>query len=217
MSAGDVERLLSEFIREQRERGEADPRRYLVEVEGAERRELRALIDAYLLRAPHRSWDRQGFAGSRAESIAADLEGMYLGTGEPVVALRGLRARAELKRSQVARRLAELLGVSNREEKVAYYYHRMESGLLPPRGISARVLESLASIIGSTAEEIRQALGATPEPPASPGPVMARSSVPDPEYAGPESAAAPDEEAIDEVEDVDFDEVDRLFVAGEDA
>ena len=44
----DVERLLHEFIAEDRSGGDADPLAYLRRARGADRAELEALIDAYL-------------------------------------------------------------------------------------------------------------------------------------------------------------------------
>ena len=45
-----------------------------------------------------------------------------------------LRDRAGLKRSTLVERLAAALGVSDRQDKVAGYYHEMEQGLLPAAG-----------------------------------------------------------------------------------
>ena len=54
-------------------------------------------------------------------------------------------------------RLAAALGVENKREKVAGYYHEMEQGLLPAAGVSDRVLEALGRIIGETAHALRDA------------------------------------------------------------
>ena len=68
-----------------------------------------------------------------------------------------LRDRAGLKRSELVERLAAALGVSDRQDKVAGYYHQMEQGLLPAQGVSDRVLEALGQIVGETAQALREA------------------------------------------------------------
>jgi hypothetical protein len=225
----EVEQLLSEFIREFEAAGEADPRSYLGRVEGVDRRELEALIEGYLDRAPVRRWDPDAFAGSRAEAIATDLTDMHVGSAAPAPALRGLRARAEVKRSELVKRLAEALGVAGQEEKVGYYYHRMESGLQPPRGISRRVIDALAKIISADPEEIGRALAGS-RPPAAPGgtaPVMTRlASPPDSsEFVADEQMVEafdteegePGESAPAQASPAEEpDEVDRLFGGAED-
>ena len=51
--------------------------------------------------------------------------------------------RRETPPRRPRRRLAERLGVTSREAKVERYYHEMEQGLLPPAGVSDRVLDAL--------------------------------------------------------------------------
>ena len=102
------------------------------------------------------------------------------------------------------------LGVTTREAKVERYYHEMEQGLLPPAGVSDRVLDALASLLHTTRERLREA-GASPAaggavPPAA---LFARTAAPtDDKLAAMASApaAAPEPEARDEV--------DELFLGG---
>ena len=113
----DVERLLSEYIAEHRAGGDADPRRYLERVEGLDRAELQALIDAYLQRAPGRAWDPEAFAGSSASILADRLARAVAGqAGMWPVVLPRLRERAQVMREDIARRLAEALGVAGFEQ-----------------------------------------------------------------------------------------------------
>ncbi len=115
----DVDRLLSEFIAEDRAGGEADPRSYLDRLRGRDRLELEALIVAYLERAPRQRFDPERFAGSRAEAVVRSLEASLLGaSGEWPSLLPRLRSRAELRRRDVVKRMAHTLGVSGHEEKV---------------------------------------------------------------------------------------------------
>ncbi len=53
----EVDRLFESYINEHRAGGEAQPWAYLEQVEGADREELAALLDAYLARAPGAEWD----------------------------------------------------------------------------------------------------------------------------------------------------------------
>ncbi len=69
----DVDRLLREYIEEHSAGGEADPLAYVEQLEGADRAELEALIDAYLARAPGREWDPEAYRGSPAEQVVTAL------------------------------------------------------------------------------------------------------------------------------------------------
>ena len=141
----DVDRLLAEYIAEHRAGGEADPRAFLSRASPAEQRELASLIDAYLARAPRQSFDQASFRGSSAERTVDELERALGGqAGLWPALLPRLRDRAGLKRCELVERLADALGVGDRKDKVADYYHEMEQGLLPARGVSDRVLDALA-------------------------------------------------------------------------
>ncbi len=162
-----VERLLAEYMEEHRRSGDADPLVYLERASPEDRRELTALIDAFLARAPRRAFDEAAFRESRAEATVEALERSIAGAaGLWPALLPGLRARAGLKRRELVERLAAALGVQQRQAKVERYYHEMELGLLPAAGVSDRVLEALAKLTGSTATELRKAgstLGAAGE------------------------------------------------------
>ena len=207
----DVERLLREFQRDFEAGGDTRPSDVLARVEGADRRELEALIDAYLARAPRRPFDREAFATSPARDLVDDLAGALeaeAGTWKAV--LPRLRDAAQLRRSELVHRLADGLGVAGREEKVARYYHEMEQGRLDPAGVSHRVLAVLAELVGTTAERLREAgsgLRVADEPPAAM--TFARAARPAEEHRelleGAPPSPGPGEEP---------DEVDRLFTGG---
>jgi hypothetical protein len=152
-----VETLLSEYIEEHRGGGEADPVAYLSRASPAQRRELAALIDGYLGRAPRASLSQRS-PEPRAEATVEALSRSIGGMGGlwPALLPR-LRDRAGLKRRELVERLANALGVSDRKLKVARYYHEMELGALPAGGVSDRVLEALAMLVGTTASELRDA------------------------------------------------------------
>jgi hypothetical protein len=207
----DVDRLLADYIAEHRAGGEADPRDYLSRVSRAERAELAALIDAYLAHAPRQAFDQVAFRGSSAERTVDELERAIAGeAGLWPAVLPRLRDRAGLKRSTLVDRLAAALGVKDRQDRVAGYYHEMEQGLLPAEGVSDRVLGALGQIVGETAQALRQA-GRALAPPsqgpaAAPAAAFARRA-----YAETAGAPAPGAAAAEEGE---WDEVDQLFRGG---
>ena len=214
----DVDRLMREYVRRYEAGESADPEDLLAQVEGLDRLEFEALIDAYLARAPRRPFDPERYAGSPAsdavESLSRSLGGV---SGLWPTVLPRLREAARLRRQEVVERLAAAIGAGARQEKVGAYYHQMEQGLLPAEGVSDRVLEALGAIVGQSAEALRRA-GSTIEPggggPAE-GPAFARTAAPDPAYAGQhspgEEAAGPPGAAADAGE---WDEVDTLFRGG---
>jgi hypothetical protein len=199
----DVNRLLEEFIAEDRAGGVADPAVYLARVSGLDRDELTALIDGYLARAPRRAFDRAAFEASPARGVAASLAGT---SGTWPALLPRLRDRAQLRRAEVVSRLAAALGAADREAKVAGYYHAMEQGSLPASGVSDRVLEALGRIVGESLEVLRSAGRATSSPPPmASGRAFARVASPAPEFAAPAAAAPPP------APQTDRDEIDDLF------
>jgi hypothetical protein len=207
----ELDRLFAEYVAEYRAGGEAEPREYLSRISSTERDQLAALIDAYLARAPRQPFDQAAFRGSSAERTVDELERAIAGqAGLWPALLPRLRDRAGMKRSRLVERLAAALGVEDRQNKVAGYYHQMEQGLLPAAGVSDRVLEALGSIVGETAHALREA-GRTLRPPreglaATPAAAFARRVC-------AEAASAPRTEASAAQED-EWDEVDELFRGG---
>jgi hypothetical protein len=157
----------------------ADTGSLLEQLSGDERRELEGLIEAFLAHAPPEAYDADRFEAFRAEPWAAELRAAVderLGESWTTL-LRAARDEAEIPRSTLVQRLAAALGVADREKKVAAYYHEMELGALPPKGVSSRVLEALGAIVGVPVERLRAAgERLVPPPPASPGAVFARTA-----------------------------------------
>jgi hypothetical protein len=207
----DVDRLLADYVREHRAGGEADPAPYLERAAAGDRKELAALIDAYLAQAPRRAFDEADFRGSSAEAVVEGLQRSLTGTAGlwPVVLPR-LRENAGLKRRELVERLARSLGVGENTAKVGRYYHEMEQGLLPSPGVSDRVLEALARLVGSTAGSLREAgeaiRGGAERPPG--GMAFARAAYGDvPAELGPPPGSPPTDDQ--------WDEVDQLFRGGD--
>ena len=198
------------------------PSSFLSRVEGTDRAELAALIDAYLARSPGRAWDAAAFAGSPAESVtdrvAAEWDSWELA---PAVAgwhelLPALRNKASLKRREVVERLAEGLGARAQTEKVAAYYHEMETGALPPDGVSNKVLDALGSILGETRDRLRAAGAASAEiVDANLSVSFARKALADQEFADADMPAPPASPGTSA--EAEFDRVDELFTGGPDA
>jgi hypothetical protein len=207
----DVQELLRQYIDEQRARPDTDPLPYLERVSGTDRVELEALIDEYLARAPRRAFDEQAYGRSGApavvESLSRSLEGS---AGLWPSLLPRLRARARIKRGDLVAELAARLGAESKREKVGWYYHRMEQGLLPEEGVSDTVLEALGKIVGQSAEQLRRAGRAVAPAPGAPSAseaaAYARTA-----RAGPDSAGEP---APGREREQEPDEVDRLFTGG---
>ncbi len=183
----------------------------MARLSGSERELLSALIDAYLEAAPRRELDAEALrlspAATVAEGVQRSLEGE---SGLWPALLPRLRARARLRRSELVAQLAARLGAQAEEEKVALYYHQMEQGLLPERGVSETVLDALGQIVDWSGEALRKA-GQMPAPGPrrdDPGAVFARTTV------GQVAPPAPGQAPVAEDQGEDWDEVDRLFRGG---
>jgi hypothetical protein len=204
----DVDRLLEEFIADDRAGGLADPAAYLARASAPDRAELEALIDGYLARAPRRAFDAAAFVTSPAARVVASLAGS---SGTWPSLLPRLRERARLKRAELVARLAADLGVGGREAKVAAYYDAMEQGTLASSGVSDRVLEALGRIVGESAAALRAAGTLAPPPPPAPGAAFARVAAAAPAFSSAGGAPA---RARAEAAEPERDEVDELFTGG---
>ncbi|HEY8467980.1 MAG TPA: hypothetical protein VIL04_14380 [Solirubrobacterales bacterium] len=220
----EVERLYREFIAEHKRGGEANPRAFLDQLEDdLDRLELAALIRHYLERAPGRRWDPEAYAESKAarvaDSILAEWE-LAGGRAEATVGWRELlpelRERARIMRREVVARLAESLGVPDKEAKVGAYYHRMELEELPVDGVSDRVLEALARILGTSAETLRAAgrVRSGRDQPGA-GVAFARKATPSPDFSV--TPAAPSAAEAAGRAEAERDLVDELFTGGPEA
>jgi hypothetical protein len=206
-----VETLLAEYVAEHRSGGKADPVEYLSRAAPAERRELATLIDGFLARSPRAPLAPQPSPDPRAEATIEALSRSIGGeSGLWPALLPRLRDRAGLKRRELVERLAKSLGVSDRVPKVERYYHEMELGLLPARGVSDRVLEALAKLVGVSASELRSA-GATLGGAAGAGAPKVEAFA---RTASIDALAAPAPEGASSETPERWDEVDELFRSG---
>jgi hypothetical protein len=206
-----VDELFDQFRASYRAGEDADPRRFLDRVSGVERRELEALIDAFLAAAPGDPWDLDAFERFTHEPLRRNLrravEEQLAGEESWRTLLKRARTEAQLPRSTVVARLAQALGVAAGERKVADYYHRMELGTLPAQGVSGLVLEALSQIIDVPVERLRAAgERLAPRSPGSSGPVFARTASQSVDYPSPMASPSPPAE--------EWDQVDQLFRGG---
>lgn len=206
----DPQSLFQGFAEAYRRDPATDPWDYLGQVEGTDREELAALIDRFLLSTPRRPWDPAAFSGSIAERVTASVAAEPVPAGWPEL-LPELRNTARLTRRSVVEGLAAALGAGDRQDRVGAYYHRMEHGQLPPEGVSDRVLDALAGILGSTTGALRRAGEAAAGGEGPGGEVFARVGEPA-DVPAPDTG---DEVARSEGDSPGpLDDLDRLFVGG---
>lgn len=208
-----VDQIFEQFKAAHRAGEDVNPVLLLDRLEGTDRAELTALMDAYLTRAPRREWDQAAYEQSRAPALVDSLSRSLRGqAGLWPSLLPRLRDRARLKRADLVAELADRLGAETQRDKVAGYYHGMEQGTLPADGVTDTVLEALGAIVGESRDALRragQALGPGPEAAAS-GVLYARTGAPSIDALEMESPASPT--AAERTPEPD--EVDRLFTGG---
>ena len=183
--AEDVFRLFDEFAARFARGERPDVREYLARARGGAD-ELARLVDRFLAAAP---------APEPDDDAVAMLEAWI--EGEPP--LLELRRRRGLRRAAVVEALVERLGLDRaKREKVAGYYHQLETGLLDPGRVDRRVLAALAETLRARGEDLLAWPGRLPA--AEPAYRRVPEAAPAPPRSPP--AARPE----------DWDEVDELFL-----
>lgn len=183
-----------------------DPLAALGGLEGADRIELTALIDAYLARAPAPAWDAAAFAEYRESRLARRIV-EQVQTGDEKLA--DLRHAAQIKRPDLVAQLADELHAPEARSRIADYYHQLEWGTLDPRPVSNRVYEALSRLLGVSAERVRAAAARAVPPSAAI--THARTARLDARFDAAPAAPAP---ASTEPPDDEPDEIDQLFLGG---
>jgi hypothetical protein len=209
----DVDRLLRDYIERFEAGGSVDPSDLMAGLEAGERQKLSTLIEGYLEHAARpQEWNPEGFEGSVADRAVQRVEEAWSAeAGELPGALVRLRNERKIKREDLVGRLADALGVSAARDKVAFYYNRLEHGLLPTDGVSAKVWDALAGLLGTSSDSLREAGATATSADQASGAAYARLSTVDAdELAGqaPLQAASPGRKPDEP------DEVDRLFTGG---
>jgi hypothetical protein len=156
---------------------------------GGQADELAGLLERFVRAAPAREPDAATLALTEAAL-----------TGEPPLVT--LRVSQGIRVDDVVDALVERFDVDkSKRAKLNDYYQRLEEGLLEPAGVSRRVWEVLKSVLGPRTEE----LGRFERRTATAGAVYMRAAEP---------AAAP-RLSIARRKREDVDEVDRLFLGGD--
>ena len=182
-----VEMLFDEFAARHARGEHPDAREYLARA-GASRDELAGLLDGYLAAAPVQP--------PGEETVAAFAA--LLGAEAPLLAER---VRRGWRREEIVDWICERFGIGEaKREKVARYWHELETGLLPVSGVSEQLRDALRERFGEAAgaagAPVLHARAAYLRRPDA-GWILQESIEPP---AAPSPAAEPDE-------------VDRLFVA----
>jgi len=189
MQADPMLELFDEFAR-RFARGENPVVREYLERAGESGDELARMLDRFLASAPPSPPPAE-----RVEMMRAWIAGQ-----PPILELRKQRG---LTRDVVVERLLGTLGLKEEQRaKLREHYHRLETGLLEPRGVDRRVWEALGSILGASVADLA---GWRPRPiEAKPAFRMSSEAMADPRAKRSRLASSPPEE----------DEVDRLFRSG---
>jgi hypothetical protein len=208
----DLDRLLDELAADYEAGREVDPAALLDRVDPDQRQELAARIDSYLMTAPPRKWDPEAYEGSLAQqAVDRVYESIVAESGTWPELLPALRDQARIKRADLVSRLAKALGftAAAQVEKVGDYYNRMEHGQLRPAGVSGRVIDALAAILGTEPGRIRAAGGGAEL--GGRDVAFARTAFPNAEFAEADMGAPVERRAADEP---GRDEIDVLFLDG---
>jgi Helix-turn-helix domain len=208
----DLDRILSDFMDAWNAGRRPDVDEYLARApDGPPRRELAEQITSWLTWAPTPDYDDATYEQIRAEPLVREVVAAVDQTaGLWPALLARLRRRSRMSTAELAGAISGPLGIAGREEKTARYLEDMESGRLDPSGVSRRVLEALARVLGIRDTDLEAAgdLGFRP----TPGPALMRGEPGAAAEATPhlellaEAMAAPSQEP--------WDEVDELFRGG---
>jgi hypothetical protein len=176
-------------------RGEHPDVRDFLERAGAERDELAALLDGFLAAAavqPPSEETLATFASLLSPSLPRET------ATPPLLAERVHRG---WRRGEIEDWIRERFGIGEeKKEKVARYWHELETGLLPLSSVSPRLREALAERFGEAAEdavgwrlriqETRLAFRRVADAPVSPGVLDESMSA---------SPAQPERDEVDEL------------------
>jgi transcriptional regulator with XRE-family HTH domain len=207
----DPDRILSDFIDAWNAGRRPDVDEHLARADEPDREQLLADITAFVAFAPTPAYDDEALAAIRAEpAVASAAAAARTGAGLWPALLPRLRERAALSTAQLASALVGALGLpADRAPKTRGYLERLEAGELEPRGLSGRLLDALARLLGVPRDELDGA-GAFGAP--APAPALFRAE-------GPAAEALRDD--LDVIADAlaapaggAWDEVDELFRGG---
>ena len=198
-------RLLSAFMDAWNAGERPDVDDYLRRATEADREDLAAEIGMFLSIAQTPEFSPEALSTLFADPQVKQLESLPSELGLWPATLPRLRREARLRRDELVKRLAEALGLKQREAKVARYYHQMETGTLEPQGVSDRVINALASILGVDADELADAGRLRGFARATPRTTFGRT------YGAADATPAMPASVARAAEEEEWDEVDELF------
>lgn len=150
MSGETVEQLFEEFAQAYLRGESPDVPAYLARARGG-RDDLGKMIDRFLQAVPAQPATEEEVVLMRAR---LELEA-------PLLVLR--RDRRRLDRGAVVDAIVSALGLDPaKRDKVADYYHRLETGLLDPSPVSARLWDALGVVLGANARALATAFRPPP-------------------------------------------------------
>jgi len=203
-----ADELLDQFIADWNAGRRPRVEDYLERAPTGERDELGALMNTFLDHAPTPQFSSETIAAIQREPAVSELGALADSrAGFWPSLLPRLRRRAKLTRDQLVLQLAERLALPGQEPKIKRYYHQMEAGTLDPEGVSMRVLDSLAAVVGVKTRELEEAGSFQGAGGLASGPLYARAQEAN-ELSGAEWTATMPASAGD------WDEVDELFRGG---
>jgi hypothetical protein len=214
----DRERILSQFIDAWHAGQRPDVDDFVDRAPAEERNELADDIATFLTWAPTPAYDGAALDAIEAEPIVAEALAAARGPGGlwPSLLPR-LRARAAVSTAQLASGLVDLLALpSGSQRKTEVYLERMEDGELAPAGVSRRLLDGLARLLGVARDELEGAgdLGRWQTPPAAAAPAIQFRAAPGAAEAIREDLEVLADALMPPDDDEDWDEVDELFRGG---
>jgi hypothetical protein len=205
----DVDRLLSEFIDEWNAGRRPKVEDYLDRAPDGRENELASMIEAFLDIAPTPNYSEEVLEElMREPAVLASVEALEGQAGLWPSLLPRLRQRAKLRREQVVSGLLEQLGIQGRAEteKAARYVHELETGTLATAGVSRRVIEALARVLGASSDELERAADFQGMGMSGAEPAFMR--------AAPAAEAGVLASRAESPAEAEWDEVDRLFLGG---
>jgi hypothetical protein len=207
----DPDRILSDFIDAWNAGHRPDVDEHLARAAEPDRKQLLADITSFVAFAPTPDYDDAALAAIRAEPVVASAHAATTArAGLWPALLPRLRERAAVSTSQLAEQIVAALGLpSDRKPKTRGYLEQLEAGELEPQGLSGRLLDTMARLLGVPRGELEGAGGFGA--PASAALFRAE---------GPAAETARDDldvlaDALAAPSGAHWDEVDELFRSGE--
>jgi hypothetical protein len=156
--------LFEAFVDAREAGGAPDPAAAIAEA-GDQGEALAGMLVAYLATHPR--------AASEDEVLALAARSELVPPAAWPTLLPELRERTHTTRSQLVKRLAELLDARTAEQQVAGYVHELEAGLLSPRRVRPQVVAALATALRAP-QALLEASRALPSPPPAGAAMFAR-------------------------------------------